>query len=264
VPTLRRACNKTTASAGTWVDSIDPTEEARMRGFSTGDDLERRLRAQRPRPRDGFVEALSVHVREARTARRRRPVRVAFAGAVTFGLLAALASVGGLGYAANAAKTAAVAVFQVSPATGPAAVSAGGDQYRPGYGWGDKNHNHTGPPGLRRRGSLTPIPQARRTPTGGWLVSTAVNVDEQADLFVSVIGPSGKAAVLSQNRSRIGGGVSGPPTTAIRYRVLVPRTIPIALNIPRGQLVAGTVYRIKIVARDPNGNASTMYVRFRA
>jgi hypothetical protein len=236
-----------------------------MRAFNMGDDLERRLRAQRPRPREAFVQDLSIHVRESRGIRRRRSVRIALAGALTLGMLAALGAVGGLGYAATAAKNAAVAVFlQPATATGPASVSAGGDQYRPGYGWGDKNHNHTGPPGLRRRGSLTPILQARRTPTGGWLVSTAVNVDEQADLFVSVIGPSGKSAVLSQNRSRIGSGVSGPPTTAIRYRVLVPRTIPIALNIPRGQLVAGTVYRIKIVARDPNGNASTMYVRFRA
>jgi hypothetical protein len=188
---------------------------------------------------------------------------VAFAGALTFGLLAALASVGGLGYAANAAKTAAVAVFQVNPATGPAAASAGGDQYRPGYGWGDKNHNHTGPPGLARKGSLAPILQARTGPLGS-TVTTAINVDEQADLFISVIGPRGNAAVLSQRRSRIGQGVSGPNTTVIRYRVLVPRTIPIVLNIPPGQLVAGAVYRIKIVARDPDGNTRTMFIRFRA
>jgi hypothetical protein len=233
-----------------------------MRGFSTGDELERRLRAQRPRPREAFVEALSIRVRESRGARRAAPARVAVAAALTLAMLAALGAVGGLGYAASAAKEAASAVFtpnKPDSASGGARISAGGDEYRPGYGFGDKNHTHTGPPGLMRKG----IVRARRTPTGS-SVSTRVNVDEQADLFFSVIGPSGSSAVLSQRRSTVGQGVSGPPTTAIRYRLLVPRTIPVQLNIPRGQLVSGVVYRIKIIARDPDGNSSTLYIRFRA
>jgi hypothetical protein len=237
-----------------------------MRGFNTGDDLERRLRAHRPRPREEFVDALSVHVRESRAARRTTSVRVAVAAALTLGMLAALGAVGGLGYAAGAAKSAASAVFspkKPDPGTGWAKVTAGGDQYRPGYGFGDKNHNHTGPPGLKRKGSLTPVLQARRGPAGS-TVRTSVNVDEQADLFFSVLTPSGKAVFLSQRRSRIGRGVSGPNTRAIRYRVLVPRTIPVVLNIPRGQLIPGVVYRIRVIARDPNGNKSTMYIRFRA
>jgi hypothetical protein len=232
-----------------------------MRRFNTGDDLERKLRAQRPQPRAAFVESLTDHVREARTVRRRRPARFAFAGALTLGLLAALASVGGLGYAANATKNAALAVFQVAP-TGPGAVSAGGDQYRPGFGFGDKNHNHTGPPGLKRKGNLAPILQARRT-ANGWVVTTSVNTDEQADLFVSVVRPNGSLATLSQNNSRVGQGVSGPPTKTISYRVLVPRTIPIKLTIPLNQLSPGTVDRIRIVARDPDGNESSIVIRFR-
>jgi hypothetical protein len=237
-----------------------------MRGFNTGDDLERRLRAHRPRPREEFVDALSVHVRESRAARRTTSVRVAVAAALTLGMLAALGAVGGLGYAAGAAKSAASAVFspkKPDSGSGWAKVTAGGDQYRPGYGWGDKNHTHTGPPGLKRKGSLTPVLQARRGPAGS-TVRTSVNVDEQADLFFSVLTPSGKAVFLSQRRSRIGRGVSGPNTRAIRYRVLVPRTIPVVLNIPRGQLIPGVVYRIRVIARDPNGNKSTMYIRFRA
>jgi hypothetical protein len=233
-----------------------------MRGFNTGNDLERKLRAHRPQPRAAFVESLTDHVREARTVRRRRPARFAFAGALTLGLLAALASVGGLGYAANAAKTAAVAVFQANPAAGPAGAAAGGDQYRPGFGWGDKNHNHTGPPGLRRKGNLAPILQARRT-ANGWIVTTSVSLDEQADLSVSVARPNGSLATLSQNRSRVGQGVSGPPTKAIRYRVLVPRTIPIKLTIPLNQLSAGTVNQIRITATDPDGNQSSIVIRFR-
>jgi hypothetical protein len=234
-----------------------------MRGFNTGDELERRLRAQGPRPREAFVEALSIRVRESRGARRAAPARVAVAAALTLAMLAALGAVGGLGYAANAAKEAASAVLtpnKPDSAANGARISAGGDQYRPGYGFGDKNHIHTGPPGLAKKGSL----KVRRTLTGGSSVSTRVNVDEQADLFFSVIGPSGSSAVLSQRRSTVGQGVSGPPTKVIRYRVLVPRTILVQLNIPRGQLVSGVVYRIKIVARDPDGNSSTMYIRFRA
>jgi hypothetical protein len=237
-----------------------------MRGFNTGDELERRLRAQRPRPREAFVEALGIRVRESRSARRARPARVAVAAALMLAMLAALGAVGGLGYAANAAKEAASAVLapnEPSSATDGASISAGGDEYVPGYGWGDDNHNHTGPPGVTVPGAFRPIPRARRTRTGS-VVRTRINVDEQADLFFSVIGPNGRSVALSQRRSSIGQGLSGPPTRTIRYRVLVPRTIPVQLNIPRGQLVPGVIYRIRIVARDPDGNRSTRFIRFRA
>ena len=237
-----------------------------MRGFNTGDDLERRLWAHRPRPREEFVDALGAHVREARAARRTTTVRVALAAALTLGMLAALDAVGGLGYAAGAARSAASSVFSAKKpdsATGWTKVTSGGDQYQPGYGFGDQNHNHTGPPGLTQEGSLRPPLRARRGPAG-WTVRTAINVDEQADLFFSVLTPSGKAVFLSQRRSRIGRGVSGPNTRAIRYRVLVPRTIQVVLNIPGGQLVPGVVYRIRIIARDPDGNRTTKFIRFRA
>jgi hypothetical protein len=236
-----------------------------MRGFNTGDDLERRLRAHRPRPREEFVDALSVHVRESRAARRTASLRVAVAAALTLGMLAALGAVGGLGYAAGAAKSAASAVFSANKpdsATGWTKVTSGGDEYQPGYGFGDENHNHTGPPGLQQEGPFRPPLHARRG-RAGWTVRTAIKVDEQADLFFSVLTPSGRAVFLSQRRSRIGQGVSGPNTRAIRYRVLVPRTIPVVLNIPRGQLVPGVVYRIRIIARDPDGNRTTKFIRFR-
>jgi hypothetical protein len=115
---------------------------------------------------------------------------------------------------------------------------------------------------LKRKGNLAPILQARRT-ANGWVVTTSVNTDEQADLFVSVVRPNGSLATLSQNNSRVGQGVSGPPTKTISYRVLVPRTIPIKLTIPLNQLSPGTVDRIRIVARDPDGNESSIVIRFR-
>jgi hypothetical protein len=237
-----------------------------MRGFHTDDDLERRLRRQRPRPRDAFVEALSVQIRESRAARRAQPLRVALAAALTLGMLAALGAVGGLGYAANAAKSAASAVFSAKrpdAGTGWEKVTSGGDQYRPGYGFGDKNHNHTGPPGLQRKGSLTPVLHAHKRRGGDETVTTSFNIDEQADLTFSVVSPSGHTVQESQKRSKIGQGVSGPNTRAIHYRELVPRTIPVTLDIPRGQLVRGVIYRIKILARDPDGNTSTLFIRFR-
>jgi hypothetical protein len=238
-----------------------------MRGFSTGDDLERRLRSHRPRPRPEFVDALSAQLRESRAARKTTPVRVAVAAALTLGMLAALGAVGGLGYAASAAKSAASAVFPAKkPDAGVVAtkVTSGSDQYRPGWGFGDKNHNHTGPPGLERKGSGTPPLHAHGGPKGSSRVTTSVNVDEQADLFFSVLTPSGKTLLLSQRRSRIAQGITGPNTKSIRYRVLVPRTIPVVLDIPRGQLTPGVVDRIRIIARDPDGNKSTTYIRFRA
>jgi hypothetical protein len=70
------------------------------------DDLERRLRRGRPEPREDFVQSLAERVRDDRQRSHGRALRVAFAGALTAAMLAALASVGGLGYAAGSAKSA--------------------------------------------------------------------------------------------------------------------------------------------------------------
>jgi hypothetical protein len=65
-----------------------------------GFDLEAELRDNRPEPSREFVHRLEARVREGRRSRA-GSFRVAFAGAMTAGVLAALASVGGLGYAAT-------------------------------------------------------------------------------------------------------------------------------------------------------------------
>jgi hypothetical protein len=65
-----------------------------------GFDLEAELRASRPEPSREFVHRLEARVREGRRSRA-GSFRVAFVGAMTAGVLAALASVGGLGYAAT-------------------------------------------------------------------------------------------------------------------------------------------------------------------
>ena len=64
-------------------------------------NLETELRANRPEPSHELVNRLEGRVREGRRSRA-GSFRVAFAGALAAGVLAALASVGGLGYAATA------------------------------------------------------------------------------------------------------------------------------------------------------------------
>ena len=64
-------------------------------------NLESELRANRPEPSHELVNRLEGRVREGRRSRA-GSFRVAFAGALAAGVLAALASVGGLGYAATA------------------------------------------------------------------------------------------------------------------------------------------------------------------
>ena len=68
-------------------------------------NLETELRANRPEPSHELVNRLEGRVREGRRSRA-GSFRVAFAGALAAGVLAALASVGGLGYAAVATDSA--------------------------------------------------------------------------------------------------------------------------------------------------------------
>jgi len=231
-------------------------------------DLEAEFRAGRPEPRPELLQMLAERTREGVGARpRTRAPRLALATGLTAAILAALASVGGFGYAASAVMEATRAVRTLvakQPASEErlARVSAGGDQYQPGFGWGDPNHNHTGPPGLTRPGEFAP--PLRTSCTGRVArISTRVVIDEQADLRVSVLGPNGERLLLLQKGSRIGGPVSGPPTKTIRYRLLIPRLIRITLAIPCNLLAAGETYRIRINATDPDGQTSTLVIRFR-
>ena len=68
-------------------------------------DLEAELQAGRPEPSREFVYRLEARVREGRRSRA-GSFRVAFAGAMATGLMVAMASFGGLGYAGTGAMTA--------------------------------------------------------------------------------------------------------------------------------------------------------------
>jgi hypothetical protein len=225
-------------------------------------------------------------------ARNGRSIRIGFAAALTVALLAALASVGGLSYAATATHQAVTAVKKVvAPKTAKATAakqgaaqlltrSAGSDQYRPGFGFGDKNHNHTGPPGLER-GSFNPqdngafAPPPAGTPlaaalTGdkkAYFIKTEVNIDEQAHLIISVVDAAGVPLVLVQRGLKGGSFVGGPLTgTAnvkrILYQVLVPRSVPIVLRIPANVVKPGESYTIRVIAQDPDKNQSELRVPF--
>jgi hypothetical protein len=228
--------------------------------------LESRLRAERPRPSAELMRAL--------TPRRRTNARrqFAFATGLTAIMLIALASVGGVSYAANAVQHAAkVAAKAVTPKAHHAtrtvfAISSGGDQYKPGYGFGDPNHNHAGPPGLTKGkpGEKTPPAQTRKIGKAT-VVTTSITVDEQAALYFSVLDSSGNELLLTQKGSKFGtGGAQGKQTKSIHYVMLVPRTLPFSIRIPSSLLVAGHTYSVRVIAVDSDGNKSTTTIAFTA
>ena len=205
-------------------------------------------------------------------ARSRRP-QLVVAVALSATLAIALASVGGVSYAANAVVHVAVAAKKiVAPASTKGVVvvkglSAGGDQYKPGFGFGDPNHTHTGPPGLSTGtpGAKTPPAQIKRVTSGkAVIVTTSITCDEQAALYLSVLDPNGNQLLLTQKGTTIGDKVTGPQTKSIHYVMLVPRTIPIELRIPANLLVPGQTYRLRVIAVSPLGNKSATTIQFTA
>lgn len=101
-----------------------------FRGRHEGHDLEGELRARRPEPRSEFVHALEARVHQS-GRRARGGFRVAFVGALTACMLFALASVGGLGYAASAVNDVAVTAKRIVKKKGPKIVkkSSAASQY---------------------------------------------------------------------------------------------------------------------------------------
>jgi hypothetical protein len=196
----------------------------------------------------------------------------AFAAALTVVLVAALAAVGGVSYAANAVTHVAhVAKKIVAPSSTHGAIvvkglNAGGDQYRPGFGFGDPNHNHTGPPGLTNGsgGAKAPPAQVKRINSKATVVSTSITVDEQAALYFSVLDAQGNPLLLTQKGSAIGNGLDGPQAKSIHYVMLVPRTLSFQIRIPANLLVTGQTYSIRVIAVDAQGNKSESKIPFTA
>ena len=237
--------------------------------FKRGDRLEGGLRAARPRPSDELVSRIEGRVRSERPARVRSSFRVAVPVALTAVLIGALAAVGGVGYAATSVGHAVTAVAHVfSPAKTHATLTiagatAGGDQYKPGFGFGDANHNHDGPPGLKKKGGEFAPPLTPKVEGKAAIISTSFTIDEQAHLFISVIdNATGKKLLITQTKSKLGSKLKGVQAKTLNYLALVPRTIPIKLAVPLNLLVPGHTYSIKIIARDPQGNKKNLLIPF--
>jgi hypothetical protein len=226
--------------------------------------VERRLRNERPAPSAELMRSLAPR-------RVKRP-QFAFAGALTAALAISLSAVGGVSYAANAVNSVVKAAKQiVTPQSNHLVLTinganAGGDQYRPGYGWGDKNHTHTGPPGLAKSkpGEKAPPAQVKRLNSQAVTVSTSVTVDEQAALYFSVLDAQGNPLLLTQKGSAVGTGLKGPQTKSIHYVMLVPRTLSFQIRIPANLLVAGQSYSIRVIAVDADGNKTQTTIPFTA
>ena len=122
-----------------------------MTGFfrRRNDGLEDRLRGLGSEPRSDLVSELSGEIRASRIPARMRTRRFAAALVTTAMMLIPFAAFGGVGLAASAAQKAvhAVAHNQAKGKTKSRVVTPDADQYRPGWGCGDKNHIHRGPPG---------------------------------------------------------------------------------------------------------------------
>jgi hypothetical protein len=238
--------------------------------FKRGNGLERELRSARPAPSDELVAKIEARVREARPAYRRTSFRLAIPVALTAAMVAALAAVGGVSYAASSVKHAATAVAHVfvpAKQSRPIVVqglSSGGDEYKPGFGYGDPNHNHDGPPGIKKEGGafappLTPVIKGKTA-----FVTTSFTIDEQAHLFISVLDTKTKKQLLvTQTKSKIGSGLTGKQAKTINYLVLVPRKIPVKLALPANLVVAGHTYAIQVIARDPSGQKTKILIPFK-
>lgn len=233
--------------------------------FRKSDPLERELRGARPTAAAELVHRIEARIDAERP--RRTAFRYAVPAALTATMVAALAAVGGVGYAANSVAHAAAAVAHVFAPTQlhgrltVAGATAGGDQYRPGYGFGDRNHNHTGPPGLEKKGGFFAPPLTARVKGTTATITTGFTIDEQAKLAISVLYKN-KKLIINQGKSKVGAGVKGPATKTIQYLVLVPRAIPLKLALPARLLVPGRHYTIQVIAHDPQGNKSTLKIPF--
>ena len=241
-----------------------------MTRFFKRGGLEGELRAARPRPSDELVSRIEARVRSERPAlAHRNSFRVAVPVALTAVMIGALAAVGGVGYAATSVEHAVKAVSHVFvPAKAQQAVvieglTSGHDQYRPGYGYGDRHHNHTGPPGLKKKGGAFAPPLTPKIVGKAALISTNFTIDEQARLFIQVIDTTtGKELLITQTKSKVGSTLHGVQAKSLNYLVLVPRTIPIKLAVPVNLLTPGHAYAMRIIARDPQGNKKNLLIPF--
>lgn len=106
------------------------------------DDFEKRLRQERPQPREGLVSDLARQL--SREPRRRTGLRLAFAAGLTMLLVLAFALTGGVSYAAKSVQGGTTAVTNL--VTGPSNAGPVTQVNGVNNGNGTANGNGTGPP----------------------------------------------------------------------------------------------------------------------
>jgi hypothetical protein len=234
--------------------------------------LEQVLRARRPDADLSLLRAIGSSLRKP-SCRRGALRRAVAAGAMTAMLFAALGATDSLSYAADSAVRLGMTAETAATAhrsTAARKVTAGSDQYQPGFGFGDPEHNHDGPPGLdiaKHEAAETPAPAVGVDAQAlAKLVGASISFDEQVHLYISVVDSTNRRLLLTQSSkrggSKVGSALAGPQTKVIQYAVLVPRTIPIQLRVPANLLDRKLTYRIRVVAVDPQGNRSTVLIPF--
>jgi hypothetical protein len=133
----------------------------REREFS---DLEAELRARRAEPPAQFVRALSDRVGSGRSWSRPR-LRVALTLALVVLGAVAVVSAGGVGVAASGTAQLVNIVYDLSGSSSSSTteeetviLTPSDDQYKPGKGCGDKNHEHKPKEGTGSADPTKPCP----------------------------------------------------------------------------------------------------------
>jgi len=122
---------------------------------------------------------------------------------------------------------------------------------------------HPGPPRLARAGGpLTPPLQARRRGKVA-SVATTVTIDEPAQLRLTATPLKGGKPLPLLKGSRLGPTVTRADGTAIAAAPTRAQALRLALQLPAGLLQRGNVYLIRLAATDPDGERSTLLIRFR-
>jgi hypothetical protein len=200
-------------------------------------DLESELRRNRPEPGPEFVRILAQRLDVPDRPSLLRSFRLASTAALTGVMLVVLAAVGGVSYAVTGA-TEALESVGTALKSGPSIQKGGGggnpneDQYRPGCGRGDRNHEHTGPPG-DQQGFEDPCPVAAggnpapkegnaRTAGAQFTVSIVDGLIPSVPVSVAYATLDGTATALTGDYTPATGTVTfGPGETIKTVTVLV-------------------------------------------
>jgi hypothetical protein len=125
-------------------------------------------------------------------------------------------------------------------------------------GWGDPRYATTAGPKLTFVSPLLAGKARARVLT----LQTRFTVDNQAQLAVTVVGPTGRRITLLRRGSRIGGYLAGGPANTLESVQLRPGALPLRVRVLAARLKPGTRYRLRIEAQDPYRRHVTLTASF--